>query len=344
MDTHIHYTREGPPLREARHVVCMWHGAPGSTFDWRYVAPCLSSDIAIIRLELPGHGESPRGAVLDADPSSPTMERAVLASIRGIAEAEGMPLTSSGAPPRQPPLELFALAHSIGSLEALGLCDPFAAESAGSTAIPVRFLGCALVSPFGLRPHQAIKVLAKRPDGSTFWLLRHLVRSQLAEMLLRPLVRFLSARVFGFGSRASASELFWMLKRAAASDYTRVNAIYRAMRDAKTPLHLFYGSDDPLMERAVHDEVATLLGISVREVAVKAAGGKAVEQAGRQTQHPSDADAMQRATVFVGASHYSIRSHPQQLAEDLEAWMDAVRSARAGGASAVTSSSQVLFN
>ena len=295
----------------------MWHGAPGSTFDWRYVAPCLGPEVAIIRLELPGHGESPRGAALDADPTSANMEGAVLASIRGVAEAEGWDVKQ--------PLNVFALAHSLGSLEALGLCDPAAElEQRMSSDIPVRFVGCGLVSPFGLRPHRAIKVIAKRDDGETFPLLRPILRSAALEAVLRPIFRFLSVNVMGFGGRASASELFWMIKRAAASDYGRVRAIYGRMRDARTPLLLCFGTEDELMERAIHDEVAEHLSMPIREVvATGQDGGGGSGDAG----NGADEGATQRAVVFVGASHYAIRSHPQQLAEVIEEWMDAVRNA-----------------
>lgn len=319
-DTHVTFTREGPQLSEAKHILCMWHGAPGSTFDWRYVAPCLSDDVAIIRLELPGHGESPRGASLDADPTSPNMERALLASIRGVAEAEGWDAKQ--------PLDVFALAHSLGSLEALGLCDPAAEleQRTSDTCTLVRFVGCGLVSPFGLRPHRAIKMIAKRDDGETFPLLRPVLRSAALEVLLSPIVRFLSVNMMGFGARASASELFWMIKRAAASDYGRVRAIYGRMRDARTPLLLCYGTEDKLMERAIHDEVAQHLNMPVREVVSTGQDGGNGVGVGDQDDagdRPGEGPT-QRAVVFVGASHYAIRSHPQQLADAIEEWMDAV--------------------
>ena len=147
-DTHVTFTREGPRLSEARHVLCMWHGAPGSTFDWRYVAPCLGPEVAIIRLELPGHGESPRGAALDADPTSANMEGAVLASIRGVAEAEGWDAKQ--------PLNVFALAHSLGSLERSGCATRPPSSSSGrhrtfrcdSSAVGwCRRSGCGRIEP-----------------------------------------------------------------------------------------------------------------------------------------------------------------------------------------------------
>ena len=49
----LHYTREGPLLSEARHVLVAWHGGPGSTYDWRYIAPRLATDVAVMPTLVP---------------------------------------------------------------------------------------------------------------------------------------------------------------------------------------------------------------------------------------------------------------------------------------------------
>ncbi|BBO78512.1 putative hydrolase YugF [Desulfosarcina widdelii] len=42
-------------------LVCV-HGVPGSTFDFRWLAPALSQNLRVIRIDLPGFGKTPRAA------------------------------------------------------------------------------------------------------------------------------------------------------------------------------------------------------------------------------------------------------------------------------------------
>ena len=50
------YTNEGSgPV-----IVCV-HGIPGSTFDFRWLAPALSQNLSVIRIDLPGFGKNAKG-------------------------------------------------------------------------------------------------------------------------------------------------------------------------------------------------------------------------------------------------------------------------------------------
>jgi pimeloyl-ACP methyl ester carboxylesterase len=51
---------EGPP--DAPAVLCI-HGIPGSARDFRYLGPLLATRLRVVRLEMPGFGSAPPGAV-----------------------------------------------------------------------------------------------------------------------------------------------------------------------------------------------------------------------------------------------------------------------------------------
>ena len=55
----IALTDEGPHGASA--ILCV-HGVPGSSRDWRYLAPLLAPTLRVVRLEMPGFGASPPGA------------------------------------------------------------------------------------------------------------------------------------------------------------------------------------------------------------------------------------------------------------------------------------------
>ena len=189
----------------------------GSTFDWRYVAPCLSDDVAIIRLELPGHGESPRGA---RDAVTWPAWSVPASAHRGVAEAEGWDAKQ--------PLDVFALAHSLGSprrragdpaaeleqrtSDTRTRCDSWAAGWC-------RRLGCS---------RAAIRMIAGATTARRS-LLRPVLRSATRGAAVADRA-FLWVNMMGF-ERAPLPRSFWMIGRAAASDYGRVRAIYGRMRD-----------------------------------------------------------------------------------------------------------------
>jgi pimeloyl-ACP methyl ester carboxylesterase len=109
--------------RAATPVLCV-HGIPGSRRDFRYLAPLLAERFCVLRVDMPGFGDSPPGRKA----SLCGWSRALL----GVAGALG--------------LERFALvAHSFGGGAAL-----LAAAQAGG-----RLSGLGLVASMGARRHRA---------------------------------------------------------------------------------------------------------------------------------------------------------------------------------------------
>ncbi len=104
-------------------ILCV-HGIPGSRRDFRYLAPLLAERFRVLRLEMPGFGESPPDGAARLD----GWAQALLA----VAEALG--------------LERFALlSHSFG-----GGAVVLAAARAGD-----RLAGAALLASMGPRRHRA---------------------------------------------------------------------------------------------------------------------------------------------------------------------------------------------
>ncbi len=108
-------------------------GIPGTTRDFRWLAPCLSPQFRFIRVDLPGFGDTPLETAVGYDLDART--RFVMA----VIETMGLD-------------RLFVLSHSIGGPLAI------------STAVndPERVRGLILLSPVGLRPHPAIKRFSPR--------------------------------------------------------------------------------------------------------------------------------------------------------------------------------------
>ncbi len=122
----IAVAEEGP--RDAAAVLCV-HGIPGSSRDFRYLAPLLARRMRVVRAEMPGFGASPRGAV---------------ASVAGwgrvlLAVAEAMSLD-----------RVVLLGHSFG-----GGAVVQAARSGGR-----RVAGVVGLAPMGARRHSAFAMPA----------------------------------------------------------------------------------------------------------------------------------------------------------------------------------------
>ncbi len=114
-------TREGPA--DALPVLCL-HGLPGSTRDFRYLAPQLIPCAHVIRIDLPGFASSPVGRV------------------RTVRDWSRIPAAVADALG----LEDYAvLAHSFGGAAAI--------EAAAN--VPGRVAGLVLLASVGARRHRA---------------------------------------------------------------------------------------------------------------------------------------------------------------------------------------------
>ena len=300
-DEKLWYTLEGPPLAMARRKMVAWHGGPGSTFDWRYIAPRLK-DTATLRLELPGHGETPPSLVDVNKPRSQEFERIIERAVAKVEEAEG------GAQG-----EYFVIAHSMGAEQAIGLSYP------NNSRLSVR--GTALVSPLGMYPHQGLFI--KDPGSAeTKWWAKVLLQPFL-KSIATPLVRTTFVNLFGFSPRPTGFEYHWVMLRASLIDYSRYVASILRMSEERRPVHIFAGGSDNVMERPIGFSISRAFGCLMEED----------DDDGREGCWDSvNAEcSVQRATLFPEAGHFGIKTHSEEIAERLNAWMAEVERVEGGG-------------
>ncbi len=141
------YTEEGT----GRPVVAV-HGLPGSSRDFRYLAPALSGRVRFIRVDIPGYGASP-----PRENCRSPMERSrfVLDAIDAL-ELEA-PIVAG---------------HSMGGVLSVAV----------AVGAPGRFAGLALISSPGLRMHKGFRTFPRKRASAILSL-------PFAETLLRPSLR-----------------------------------------------------------------------------------------------------------------------------------------------------------
>ena len=214
------YTDEGPPGAPA---VIAVHGIPGSVRDFRYLAPQLTADLRVIRVDLPGFGGS--APVADA-----------VATLRGrarvvVALADALRL------------ERFAvLGHSMGGGTALVL----AAEHLA------RVSHLVLLASLALRPHRGLGA----PPAVFAGVGRALAVPGLRTLLL-PWVRAeYRRRRFPGADEKTAADFAVQLRAISAADFDLMRA---AVRAPLPPSLVAFARDDHMIETAIAEELAGAL-------------------------------------------------------------------------------------
>lgn len=140
---------EGPPI-------LLVHGLPGSTRDFRYLAPALvDAGQRAIRVDLPGFGASPSRRGLTAADHG--------AFLAEVIDALGL---------RRP----LVLGHSMGAPYTVALAARW----------PERLAGIALLAPPGLRPHRGFRRIPSRTVSA--WLRVPWKRTLLRKPLRRAFI------------------------------------------------------------------------------------------------------------------------------------------------------------
>lgn len=167
-------------------VILAVHGLPGSARDFRWLAPHLSSFARVVRVDLPGFGETPVST--GKDPSVVGRARVV------VAVAEALQL-------ERPVL----LGHSMG-----GIVATAAAELA-----PDRFRALALLSSPGLRPHAMLRRVPFRTVSAA-------LSTPLLRSALRPAVRkFFAAGGFRGYPDAALARTFHCVAHTSIGDHAK---------------------------------------------------------------------------------------------------------------------------
>ena len=179
------YTDEGqgPPL-------VMIHGLPGSGRDFRYLAPAVATHHRVIRIDLPGFGETPAttaGVNLDE-------QAAFVIDVLAALDLE----------------QVVLLAHSAGGFPAC----------AAAVRAPERVLGLALLASVGLTPHRKLRQ-ARMP------LVARLIDRPLGSRVFTPLLTaaFRSQGFRGFSGAQHRRTVRMMAANLAGGHAANVRAI-----------------------------------------------------------------------------------------------------------------------
>lgn len=145
---HAAYTDEGEGP-----VILLVHGLPGSGRDFRWLAPELTPFARVIRVDLPGSGETPVETEPDVSPAGKA--RFLVSVVRALGLSD-----------------VVAIGHSLG-----GVVVPAAVRLA-----PELFSAVGLLASPGLRKHQGLR---RYPIP----LIHRLRRFPLTRPVMRPLLR-----------------------------------------------------------------------------------------------------------------------------------------------------------
>ena len=218
-------TSEGPEAALA--VLCI-HGLPGSSRDFRYLAPQLSETFRVIRVEAPGFGASPL----------PTRGVSAICSMDGWCEVLSAVADALG-------VERYALlGHSLGGLVAI-----LAASSCDGGAAPA---GLVLVASAGARPHRGYFLPR--------WGFEVLARATAQPFVRRPLARLGRQlyRKLGFQplARGDWRTLNAHLLMLSSISFERIAEGARAVR---CPTLICHSADDPVVHLSIARESARLI-------------------------------------------------------------------------------------
>ena len=225
----LSYVDEGP--RDAPVLVAV-HGIPGSSRDFRYLAPLLTDAVRLIRLDLPGFGGS-------------SLRKEAIESVEGrvrvvieLADQLGLP-------------RFALLGHSMGGATAL----------LGAASQPDRVNLLVLIASVAISRHRGLEL-----PPWVFGLLGRVVALPGASRLLLPRLRGEYRRRGLPGAEAlSAADLAIQLRALGAVSFP---SLRRAVRRPLPPALVAYAHDDPFIERQVPEElVAALADVRALEFA-----------------------------------------------------------------------------
>ena len=211
----ISCSQEGDPAGIP--LLCL-HGIPGSRRDFRYLAPRLSTGYRVIRVEMPGFGDSPVSKLESLDGWT--------AAVGAVVEALDL-----NAP--------VICAHSFSGGAAL----LYAAQS------PEKVGGLALIASLGLRRHRAFPVPPSGFRMVSFLLRVPGVRRAVAIAATR--VYRLNGLPVPFGDRLSE-----IRRHVRIIGSVRFAALRRAAERVSVPVRMFHAEDDRLVQLAIGREMA----------------------------------------------------------------------------------------
>jgi 3-oxoadipate enol-lactonase len=199
-------------------VLCV-HGVPGSRRDFRYLAPLLAEGLRVVRVEMPGFGETPR----NGPATVAGWGRALLAVAGALGAAR-----------------VVVLSHSFGGGGAL-----HAAATGGE-----RVAALVLLATMGLRRHRAFLFppLVYRAQAML-----------LAVPAFRGIVHAAAGRIYTRIGLPAPEDWRGVETHLLVLASVRFAALARAAARIESPAMLFQALDDRLVEPAIPRELAAVL-------------------------------------------------------------------------------------
>jgi pimeloyl-ACP methyl ester carboxylesterase len=206
----VAYTDEGEGL-----PIVLVHGLPGSGRDFRWLAPCLTPQFRVIRIDQPGFGDSPLATMPYVNMRWRVDHLAQVLDALNLAKVA-------------------VLGHSMGGPVATML----------AARHPDRVHALALVSSVGLRPHAGFRSLPGKKLISAalrFPPLRYYMLPRLRESMLSA----------GFRGHSDIA-LLQTMHLVAAHSFSLHN---QALSRIAVPTMVAWCEDDPLVESAISEEL-----------------------------------------------------------------------------------------
>jgi pimeloyl-ACP methyl ester carboxylesterase len=213
-------------------IVVAVHGAPGSVRDFRYVAGAFDASasaatVRLVRLDMPGHGDSRRADGQELD-GTENLGQLLVDFVRWL----------------EPSKPVILMGHSMGAHVCL--------RAAGGS--PHLVSGIALVNPIGLRPHKGISPLWLSQSISVP-LLWPLVGQWWGDVVLRNIYLGL----LGFSPRTSTPEICLSSRKVRTISFQDATADARAIAAEGIPSLVAWSSQDHLVEEDISVHLAGAL-------------------------------------------------------------------------------------
>jgi len=237
LGTRVGATSEGP---EGAPAVLLLHGVPGSTRDYRYLAPLLAPHLRVHRLDLPGYGAARDAVWHDYTPDG----RARL--IIALADAVGA--------------ERFAIAgHSMGGPAAI----------ATAAMVPHRVSALIALASLGVRRHRGMLL---PPAGAAA--LRHALGVPLlGGYLVAESKKAYRKMRFPTADTLSRRELEVDIENVMGIDFARAR---RRATSVRARTLVAWAEDDPMVEPTIGTELAAV--IEGAETAAYPVGGHNIQK------------------------------------------------------------------
>ena len=197
--------------------IVLVHGIPGSARDYRWLSPALGLDVRVVRLDMPGYGQTPRATALDETIDSRG------AFVAAAIEALGIQ-------------RCLVAGHSMGGTTA----------TAAAVLLRDRIAALALLSSVGLRPHQ---MLRRFPGGSG---ISRLVDLPLIGPLTRRAMR-IGFRATGFPPQTTLDDVAQTARILGTLELRTHVANLKALT---LPTMVAWADDDAFIEPAIFEALA----------------------------------------------------------------------------------------